>query len=142
MTSPKRIDFEQTKDRQINDLQRKINDATSIVRNSPMGDGRLITGIQFPYNSQSAPSYVHNVSPGVVLIDHGLGRALQGWFVCRLQAPYPNGSNFDDSTYPMEPYDPSGTVGFHVDPAKQLCLISNNPYLTFVVPCTISIWVF
>ena len=139
MTSPKRIAFEQTVDRQVNDLQRKINEALSVLLNGPMANGTLRTNIKIPYSDYepgTVPSYVHQAAnSNTIIIDHGLGRAYQGWWLVRFKS---------HDVQPPFPYETDNTAalvalaGYDADPARQLVLTTDNisPDITF------DVWVF
>lgn len=64
---------EQTDDRQVNNLQRNIDSATQTLRDSPYGDGNLVTSVQLTVGTPST-------------VSHGLGRNLKGWVIHSLQA--------------------------------------------------------
>lgn len=125
MTSPtQNIPFEQTKDRQVNDLQRKINDYTSVLRNGPFGSGNARTGIVIPYDPLLAPSYEHpTTDEWAVVIDHGLGRDPIGAAVIDLVA--------DLNTAPVVTRVPDESL----DSKKQMLVQSS-------VACIVSLWVY
>jgi hypothetical protein len=68
----KTVKFEQTGNRQVSNLQKSISDATSQLRNGPMGAGNLVTGVVLPDNTP-------------VQVNTGLGYPLQGWSIHRYQ---------------------------------------------------------
>lgn len=69
---PKAFKIEQTGDRQSNQIQENVKQATNTLRGSPFGDGNLVTGVSLP---NGTPTKVNT----------GLGRQHQGWIVVRIQ---------------------------------------------------------
>lgn len=61
------IGLVQTPDRTINQLQQNIKQAVDPVINNPLTQGQLLTSIA--------------LTSGTNVINHGLGRKLQGWIV-------------------------------------------------------------
>lgn len=97
---------EQTGSRQGQAIQVNTQQVTQILRNGPFGNGNLIKGI--------------SIAPGTLLVNHGLGRAYQGFVVVRYQVTA--------GTTPgaiVEVSDP-GTLGITVDPTLQILLGSIN----------------
>lgn len=68
--------FQQTDDRQTNDLQRGLSAAGAPARAVPFSNGNLITGLVFTAGQTRD-------------IDHGLARAYAGFFVTRAQGNEP-----------------------------------------------------
>jgi hypothetical protein len=82
------IKREQTDDRQINDLQRRSDDAIRELQDTGLANGRIIRGIEMP-------------SGQVVTIDHGLGRTVANWWPVRIyynQNMGPNAAKFSESS--------------------------------------------
>jgi len=97
---------EQTGDRQLNQIQDNIKSATNTLRSSPFGDGNLVKSIA--------------MVPGTVTVNHGLGRAIQGFIVVRYQVTA--------GTIPsaiVEVSNPS-TLGITIDTTKQVVLGATN----------------
>jgi hypothetical protein len=91
---PKPFRFEQTGDRQTNQLQDNIKAATNTLRGSPFGDGNLVKDIAL------TGTYIE--------VNHGLGRPHQGWIVCRLRSANWNfvfETSTTDATVTLASYD-------------------------------------
>lgn len=68
--------LEHTGDRQTNDLQRKIADATARQRFNPFANGTLIQNVTFTAGQ-------------TIVLNHGLGEAYSGFFVTRAKGNAP-----------------------------------------------------
>lgn len=110
--SNKQIKKEQTGDRQTIAIQTNIAAATQQLRDGPFGNGTLVKGIVFDEDVSQK-------------INHGLGRAYQGFVVVRCQASY----TLTKTPAPLELLPQPSDV----DPTKQISMYS----ITF---CTADIW--
>lgn len=66
------ITQQQTGNRQVGQLQSDIAGGTQQLRQGPFGDGVLVTGLSFSGGTSK-------------VVNHGLGRDIQGWVVVRIQ---------------------------------------------------------
>jgi hypothetical protein len=65
---PKKVPFQQTGDRQVNQLQQQQAASTQQLRDGPFGNGNLVTNLVFQGGDQQS-------------VPHGLGRAFVGFII-------------------------------------------------------------
>ena len=120
-------------------LSQNIKRFAKVLEDNPVLDGRLIENVK---PQGRAPTDPPGLVAGDNIINHGLGRALRGWYVVRFWNPTP-------LTYP-NPYVPGAPIPYepYLYDKQDTNTVSgkNNTHntliLTAAAACNVSLWVF